>query len=595
MKIGAWVTAALGATLVIGSLKFGAVYSASGVGFFPMELAEWVIGSWPAFYFPVAAAALLGFVLLSAPRAVALDRQALPFLAPIALVFVAGLVGLINSTEQDAARQFCLQMLGLANFATAVYLHCQHRPEARKALLACVGIGTAIVMIPAWHQMSGGFQESQDSMLEMAQIYGWELPREMLIRLKDRRVYGSFTYPNSFAAHALLTVPIVAAMMWVAGRRVDPPRISQPLLLVVALVIGGRALVESGSRGAAVGLFAALGLLGVASLWWHRERLGAWRGRIVTIAVLMLVLLVVGIEQMKGGRGFRSATARFDYYAAALKLTAEYPFLGAGVGEFYPNYMRLKPAGAEETRIPHNLFLNLLCQAGIVGGLAAIIFLGAPLWLAWLWGRGRLRAADPIIAATALTAAMAWSMHSLFDFNIKTPITVALFCVIPILVLSPGDARAPQRPMRWQLVLLALSVVIGLLGIRRAAGEREYQLIYNQASGMSIDTRPMSLNEARSRVERAAQTMPHSPYPWEKLGAMAAARRDQATAEFAFSRALELCPHRAAFHSNMAQLALANGNLEGALEAIAEALRWYPYESRYRALQTVAQRLAARK
>ena len=245
--------------------------------------------------------------------------------------------------------------------------------------------------------------------------------------------------------------------------------------------------------------------------------------------------------------------------------------------------------------MPHNLFLNLLSQCGFLGGLAAIAFLCGPLMLAWLWGRGRLRAEEPIIAATALTAAMAWSLHSLLDFNIKTPITVALFCILPILVLAPCEVRKRRGNVSWQVAVLALAALVGLTGLTRTSGEREYQLVYSQASGLGLDTQPMPLSEARSRVARAAKGMPHSPYPWEKLGAMAAGRRDYALAESAFSRAVELAPHRAAFHSNMAQLALARGNPDAAILAISEALHWYPHDSRYLALRTVAERLAARK
>jgi Flp pilus assembly protein TadD len=73
---------------------------------------------------------------------------------------------------------------------------------------------------------------------------------------------------------------------------------------------------------------------------------------------------------------------------------------------------------------------------------------------------------------------------------------------------------------------------------------------------------------------------------------MAAGHRDYVLAESAFLRALELAPHRAAFHSNLAQLALAQGDAKRALVAIEEALHWYPHDSRYLALRTVAQRLA---
>lgn len=125
---------------------------------------------------------------------------------------------------------------------------------------------------------------------------------------------------------------------------------------------------------------------------WRR-----WRGLAIAAAALALVLAVLihvpGTFQERYGlaAGDRAPSKasqgaqisnrqRLDFYHATLEIIREHPLLGVGTGGFARAYAdKTRGTDAVQTRNPHNEYLHIAAQLGIVG-LAALFWLFAQHW-----------------------------------------------------------------------------------------------------------------------------------------------------------------------------------------------------------------------
>jgi hypothetical protein len=384
------------ALAVLAPLKFGTVMVTGEVALFPMSGWEWLLGGWP----PVLAAGMAAVGLLLAvlawPVPPGRDGNAL---IPGAwwLLAVVALAGLAHTTETDAAFLTLLQWGGVGCFVTAVWWTRARDPGFDRWFLTAVVTGTLLAAASGWWQvLGGGLDETLAFAEAAARKAGRAMPPELMNRLVQRRAFGPFVYPNSFAAHLILTGPVTLVLLWRWGAGVHPPRVSQPLLAGVGAVLVAGALWLSGSRAALVAVVGGAGLVALAA-GWLRWRL-AWLG-----LGAVVVLVGAGLVAVNQGRGLETVGARLDYYRAAVQMAAAQPVAGVGLGEFFPWYMRLKPAGAEETRLPHCMVLGFAAQAGVLAGVAALGCLLLPLLpLRHLARNGRMKSAADDVGATLL-------------------------------------------------------------------------------------------------------------------------------------------------------------------------------------------------
>jgi len=571
--------------LLVAPIKFASVVNSAGVSLYPTSFELLIIGTWPPFVLPIITSLLLALALLRTWQRQ--DGAAVPLLLfgpPALLIAVAGL-GMFWTTELDGARQFVLHLASCLQLALAAWLQVQAHSRWRKQFFVCMLLGATMSCLLGWAQVKGGLAMNSAQIKEMAKIYNWQLPDLMVIRMNSRRVYSTFTVPNSFAAHLLLLYPLIIALAVVIGRRGMPPIACVVLLVVTISTFWLVPFYHAGSRGAMLGAVGGIGLSALFGGWTIRKRIKRLRLWVGLLLVLGFAMGIAG-HRVSKGRGMRSAEARLDYFAAAGRMFAQQPLTGVGTGEFYPWYMRLKPAGAEETRMPHNLFLLYLAETGVAGGLAALIFLLWPLVLAEAWRRGRLETNHPELAAGVLIGLLAWCCHSLFDFNIRTPATVMLVFLLPALLFKPKAVANSAAP-RWIWAVATLSCLIAICAIQRIPAERAYAAVAGSGFSFGAVQAPPPYAQVRANVLRNERVFGTWPYPWERLARLAIQNRDLDTAVLAFERAIECAPHRGGFHSGLANIYLATGDLAAAKRENALALTWYPYNPRYLAQKTV--------
>ncbi len=83
--------------------------------------------------------------------------------------------------------------------------------------------------------------------------------------------------------------------------------------------------------------------------------------------------------------------ARWQLWEFAYAVFKEFPFLGAGIGQYKNTFISFDNATATQKEMilghPHNIYLQFLCENGLVGLCLALVFLFGILW----WGYKKLR------------------------------------------------------------------------------------------------------------------------------------------------------------------------------------------------------------
>ncbi len=555
-------------------LKFGTVLGISEIALLPTSIAEWLIGTWPPFVFPIlsGSALLLVVLLLPPPR---FDSKFAVFPAAWLLLPVLVLPGLIRTTEWDHALLFIWYLIGISCLVIAVYWTLPHDDGLIPALIGGIALGVVFSCISAWRQRFGGLQETYEFARQAAEEQGRQLPPAFLSRLQEKRVFGPFVYPNSLAAHLILTGPLLLLWLWRALRRIDPVPVSRAIFMPLAAVLLGGALWFSGSRAALVAIGGAMVLTVILHPAFQRYR----KALIICCAAAALLVFLIASR----GRTLSSLAARGDYYQAAVTMFTNHPFTGVGLGEFFPHYMQLKPPGAEETRLPHNLFLNLASQAGILGVLGAILCLILPLILFFITRRTSVRYDQHVLAAVLL-GMLAWAAHSLADFNLHIPGSVAIFAILPFVVLTESAHSLKSKPCKPTSIAAVFLALFAVSAVWRLPGEYYYQRLFNYSQQRSI-----SLRRLENLTKKTSQYIPLSPYPWVLLGRQAEHRQWHQAAVMAYEEAVKRSPHRASFHLHLAKNHLALRNYAEAQAAIARADYWYPTDPEVEKLQALLQ------
>lgn len=220
---------------------------------------------------------------------------------------------------------------------------------------------------------------------------------DFLARFQAREVYATFLMSNSLAGYLILLLPLLAGYLfdYVRATRRSTERTTGVAYLVM-LVAAAAALWLTRSRGAWLALGGAV-VVGVPLLllWPRLKRL--WP------VLLVGVVLAGGLFAWRLARADVSARvlrndsvgARLGFWHGTLRVIGKHPLAGVGIGRFQPYYMQEKLPSAHEVDLPHNLWLQVWVEMGLVG-LVAMVW-----WAAAAVGLALGRATEPASPATA--------------------------------------------------------------------------------------------------------------------------------------------------------------------------------------------------
>ncbi len=193
------------------------------------------------------------------------------------------------------------------------------------------------------------------------------------------RAYLLWSYGAAFGAVVLFAITIFSRFL--SGKQ---------LVAGAFLVLCTYFVFVSGSRGALLGF--ALGclilLLG-SGRFWRAGRLQVTTSQVIASFVLLIAagyvtwMLIEGTATQSIGRFVKLlrqvegdsiilAANRFNYYAFAIEAWLRAPIFGNGLGSFSLLYKNMELYGVQ----PHNAFLEILAEYGVVGLALFLLVLG---------------------------------------------------------------------------------------------------------------------------------------------------------------------------------------------------------------------------
>ncbi len=256
----------------------------------------------------------------------------------------------------------------------------------------------------------------------------------ILKKYAKRRVHGTFVYPNALAGSVLLLWPAALAVV-IASRRFLRPRVHAPAV-ALTVFLGGAALFYTGSKS---GWLIALGMIAVFGFRLDWPRRIKW-------AVLALMLLGgLGVFAIRFHEyfapGAASISARFDYWRAAARTTADHPMFGTGPGTFQRPYAQIKAPDAEMARLTHNDYLEQFSDSGFIGGISYLAWIVLMLAVIARRVRPRNRAdpPDPLHFPIFL-GLLGWFAQGVAEFELYVPaLAWTAFLLAGILVRTVNE------------------------------------------------------------------------------------------------------------------------------------------------------------
>jgi putative inorganic carbon (HCO3(-)) transporter len=474
--------AGVGSLAILAAPLLGLALAAFGVPF--GSLVPLPLGAGALTVTPIALAlAALGWTLaaLARRRLPGIPRASRPLLWPLGVMLLCLAAATWMAPDLleavfDAARWL---LLGLALVLAAALAARPRRLQA--LLLAVLAAGTAAALAGIFTTFRG------------------DGPAAFAVAGGLYRAYGTFGQPNPFAGYMNMVWPIGAALALVAvvplasGRRasdrgaapaespggqgsveVEEDRGIPGVLAAASLVAAGAsglALLLSWSRG---GWLAAVVGAGVMGLVWLVAVLRDHRLRSRALALLWFalvaagLLLVAGAVQVPQGIADRLASIgetfavwdvgdaevndanfatieRVAHWEAAAAMWSERPWLGQGPGHYPIAYAAFQaPRWSDPLGHAHNIYLNFLAEAGLVGLAGYLLFFGAAFLCAL---RAALRPRTALEAALGLGLAGvlgALAFHSLLDNLYVHDLTVQLGLLLGLTVAA-GQTAADGR------------------------------------------------------------------------------------------------------------------------------------------------------
>jgi O-antigen ligase len=280
------------------------------------------------------------------------------------------------------------------------------------------------------------------------QIYWFRQPKFAL-------PFGPFINRHHFAAYMELTLSLSLGLLVSGAIAVE-----RRLLYIFAVLIMSVALVLTGSRGGILSLGAeVLFVAAIATLVRRRSKgeseesdaaESRVRGALVRVGIgfVLVVLLLAGAASLGGEESLARlfgtvnsndpTSGRVQFWQGTWGVIKQYPLLGAGLGAFSVAYTQHDVLhGATRLEQAHNDYLQILSDAGIVGGALGLCF----IFVLFRYGFSRFNSHDKYrrgVAAGALAGCFAVLVHSFFEFSLHMTSNALLFLVLAALATLNG-------------------------------------------------------------------------------------------------------------------------------------------------------------
>lgn len=327
-------------------------------------------------------------------------------------------------------------------------------------------------------------------------------------RLATARVNAAYPDANAAGSHFVMLL-FVAVGLTLGMRRSDRAW----ALAAVAMLFG---LWMSGSRAAMVaGLMTlAMILLPGVRAGSPRRRLGFWAAG---LALGLGALLVLQLARPRQAEPSAAAVIRVELMRTALRMVAEDPFFGVGLGEFYQRsgefssaeLFRRFPVAIHENA--HNNFLQVLAETGLVGFAVFVWLLGAALSIGW---RARRSGQSSVSGWSCLAGIVAFLLTCVGGHPLLTREPAYAFWLLlgtmvgAVVPVATAETVAPSGGRRAsQLLVLAAAMVLATIPARAAVSRAQANLEH-LGIGLSVWQTAGDGTRYRSAVDGATLFVP---------------------------------------------------------------------------------------
>jgi O-antigen ligase len=351
-------------------------------------------------------------------------------------------IGLVNTLSFDpySTRLVLVQLATLLIYfaATLVFVDTPHRLHVLVRTIMIFGFVLAIF----------GLTQSFTSPTKVYWVR--ELPQST--------AFGPFINRHHFAGYMELTIALPLGLLFSGA--VDKEK---RLLYLFAAGLMGVALVMTTSRGGIISLVLEIVFLVVVTGIWRtqNERRKTKTSRLKRVATrigltsALLVGLFFGVLLLGGEFSINRfidsvntddpTTGRAHFWSVTLDIIKAHPYVGTGLGAFGVIYTRYDSRnGLFRLEQAHNDYLQVLSDAGIIGGVLALSF----VVLLFYKAIARAKSRDDFrrgVALAALSGCFAVLVHSFFDFTLHTTSNALLFLVLAALATLNGRVESPPR------------------------------------------------------------------------------------------------------------------------------------------------------
>ncbi|MCK5845032.1 MAG: hypothetical protein KAG97_10010, partial [Victivallales bacterium] len=192
-------------------LKFGMMTGLPEVATaMPTSLMELLYFSWPYFVFSTFSALLL--LGVAACAAFSGKGFNLNFGISIAgswiLLLLSSIVGFYSASTLDFPLIQLALFLGAASLAMAIHQILALRPNLRIWFINAIVASTVLIVLFGLNQYFSGFEDTLNYVYAREMESGVKVSGNMLSRLRETRVFATFSICNSLGAHLVLTIPV---------------------------------------------------------------------------------------------------------------------------------------------------------------------------------------------------------------------------------------------------------------------------------------------------------------------------------------------------------------------------------------------------
>ncbi len=335
--------------------------------------------------------------------------------APILLLMLGATIGVFVSPDLRAAlglwRAYFLEpVLFFAVFTSVI-----RTDEQRRGVI--IGLGACLYAV----SLAAVYQK----------LTGFGIPNPLWAAAETRRVTAFYGYPNAiglFAAPVIVLLAGWAAGLFLAGTA--RARVASLLPIILSL-LGLAACLFAVSKGAIIGAFAGLAVLGLLV-----KKLRGPTLALVIAGCLAVMLYAPALRLASSIFALRdqSGSVRAIGWEDTIKMLADHPVFGAGLSGFQQIVEPYHEAKYIEIFMyPHDIFLNFWTETGLIG-LAGFVWLTIMLFAEAV--RQLRRRPHDWLPSALLAALVAVVVHGLVDVPYMKNDLAMLFWILAGLIFS---------------------------------------------------------------------------------------------------------------------------------------------------------------